>query len=102
MKTIDNEQVFYTGIVQALRDHPQWMGSAVAAIVAGSNAALQDEQRRTNAKDVALRTALTLVNANRITPELRKMLCDTVIAGLAPEGNRCQAETDFAESYGAV
>lgn len=73
------EMQFYSAIKNGLAEHPEWMGTAINAVMAGSSAAVEKANKRADQAQFALLSALALVSDNRINSALKEQLNAQVI-----------------------
>lgn len=99
------KDLFLTGVVAAMRDHPEWTPDVFKAVQAGAEEAVEALRKRAAVAEQGLLAALVLTGSKRLSVDLTKslntMLLRTVnpreVSGLSP------FERDaYAKAFGAV
>lgn len=91
-----NKEQFQQLIYNQIADHPGWLGAAITALTAGMEAAMDRTNKRAGDCYAGMLAALSLVDANRKTPELQRDM-RLVIARAIDAENGCPLEKKFAQ-----
>ena len=91
------EAEFCHNIRTQLALHPEWLSGSLMAVTAGMLDAIQTANERAGKLDVALRSALALSNAARITDDVKQMLSRSILDALPPKGLGSKVEEQTRE-----
>ena len=92
---MSDKDAFLTGIVQVMREHPDWTPDVFAAVAQGSKEAIKALREECGVSNSAALSALALAETKRLSPKMRGALENSVLNGIA--GSTGELEREFIQ-----
>ena len=92
------EDEFELVIVRHLAANPEHLSAALRGISSGMERAIDNLREIAGTARNGMTAALVLVDAKRVTPGLRELLCAQVRKAIPGNGS-CQAEAEFLKNH---